>query len=228
MANHTPEASTTRTLYAELWGHPPYNAITLQVHREALGGALLYLAAAFDRSLTETSARAYLASLSQLTPEQAITAFSRAQDELRFFPVPSVLLELGSLAKKAKRNGIALLAFIFEAFRLHGCELKAIGAKVLKSTNDDGSFLPREKWEWNEVIPAPTFTPVVERALLTVGRGDRDAGIAMLSCHPGLPWNRQRGQEEAPSASFQQRDRAQIENEWCDAIDEAQATLGVK
>lgn len=37
--------------------------------------------------------------------------------------------------------------------------------------------------------PYPTFDERTEAAIVDFGDGDRIAGIALLSCHPSLPWS---------------------------------------
>jgi hypothetical protein len=61
---------------------------------------LTTLAQTFNQPLTDkAAAAAYVASLSPLTKEQLVQAFSRALDEAKLLPVPALLRDFASIGK---------------------------------------------------------------------------------------------------------------------------------
>jgi hypothetical protein len=67
--------------------------------------SLTTLAQRFNQPVTDKTATAYVASLSPLTKEQLIQAFSGALDEARFLPVPALLHDFALIGDHAPGPG---------------------------------------------------------------------------------------------------------------------------
>jgi hypothetical protein len=187
------ERKGTTRLFADLWKSQPTRAL-------AIPRSIQLLAEQFDRKLTDSLAIGIAASLEDLTQEEIIQAFSRAQDELRYFPVPAILREYSGrpvtgdpIAAEAREEFQRILV----AMRgKHGPKLRPILGRVLYGTADE----PRDA-EGERIIhpirepetPFP-FSRRLEAALVRLGWGDRSAGIAVIADHPSL--HRQGGNED--------------------------------
>jgi hypothetical protein len=88
------EAQTaTRKLFQGFW----LNKATPSTE---IGDSLIQLAESLNHKLSEKALAGYLASLSALTRDQIVLAFSRAPDEAKFFPVPTLLRDFASVAPR--------------------------------------------------------------------------------------------------------------------------------
>jgi hypothetical protein len=188
-------ASMTETekLYASFWvARQEAGRVYPATPQMAIADSLMQLAEGMPRVLTEATYKLYTAALSPLTPSEIIRAFSRATDELRFFPAPSILREFGGLAadgdpiaREAKTELLHLLTGMRGA---HGATLAPIPGKVLYGTEDD----PKDE-EGNRVVDAirgkSTEFPIARRtqeALVRLGWGDSTRGLAVIADHPAL------------------------------------------
>lgn len=180
-------------LYAQFWVANLGGSSVVPVTPEmAIGLSLRHLAETLDRKLTTAAIESYLAGLSGYKPAEIVLAFSRATEECRFFPPPSILREFSGrvvegdpIAREAKDELLALL----QAMRgPHGPMLKPIPGKVLYGTEAE----PRD--EQGRCAAAPiraesTPFPMRRRtqaALVRLGWGDGARGIAVVADHPGL------------------------------------------
>lgn len=196
MANATraAEAQTeTMRLYRSFWNKGRGGTMELQPSRkESIGLSMVHLAMALDKKMSRMLLEVYEVSLADLEPAEIIQAFSRAHDELKYFPPPATLREFSGravtgdpIAAEAKSQ----LLYVLEGMRgPHGPMLRDIPGKVLYGTEDD----PKDK-SGMRVVDAirAESTPFVlsrrlEAALVRIGWGDRSAGIAMIADHPAL------------------------------------------
>jgi hypothetical protein len=67
-------------------------------HQQSILLCLSLLAETMKHEITDKAGMGYIASLSPLTKEQIVQAFSRALDESKFFPVPALLRDFASVA----------------------------------------------------------------------------------------------------------------------------------
>lgn len=147
-----------------------------------LEDCLLLLAENLGQELTKGMLKGYVAVLDVLTPEQAITAFSKALESAKYFPRPSELLDFAGrpsahgdpLRETAKASLVVVLA----AMRLYGLELKPLGGGMI-DRNDSGELL--EFAIRAPLRPCPPFDPVTDATVRDMGLGDRAAGLAQLA-----------------------------------------------
>lgn len=180
------QTGTTR-LYASFWRSPASKA-------GAILNSIRQLAATFDKGVSEAQAKGIAASLEEMTREEIVLAFSRAQDECRFFPVPAILREFSGravtgdpIANEAKEG---LLTIINAMRGKHGPKLRDILGKLKYGTeeaprNAEGGMVPYCD------APREPATPFVmpgrvENALVRLGWGSREAGIAIIADHPAV------------------------------------------
>ena len=133
------ELKATQKLYGSFW-KVSTTATAAKNGKEAIALSLTNLAEALDRNMTPTLLTSYAASLEDLTQEEIIQAFSRAHDELRFFPAPAILREFSGrpvtgdpIAAEAREEFQRILV----AMRgKHGPKLRPILGRVLNGTAD--------------------------------------------------------------------------------------------
>jgi hypothetical protein len=161
----------------------------------------------------------YIATLSDLTGEECVRAFSRAATECRYFPSPAVLLELSGRPKAMPEPTEAMrkLMLIFTQMREYGPKLEPPQRKPIKQNDEHGIRLDRKDWVWSPEVLAPAFDDATEAAIRLVGFGERAAGLDALAGHPSLPWNRVSEALDASGASFRLRDAAKVEDRWAEA-----------
>jgi hypothetical protein len=197
------ELKGTRKLYESLWsgcvngmlGHPSAPAV-------ATVACLTQLATVFDRKLSPELLESYTASLETLSRPQIIQAFSRAQDECHFWPVPAKLLELsGQVAHgdpieyEANREMLALFA-----------QMREFGPRLsyrFKPGTPENMGPPPEE---ARIYPKRLST-LTEAALQNLGWGDRLRGLMILSDHPGMRY-------ESASSAFVTNGKAAAEYRW--------------
>jgi hypothetical protein len=193
------ELKATQKLYGSFW-KVSTTATAAKNGKEAIALSLTNLAEALDRNMTPTLLTSYAASLEDLTQEEIIQAFSRAHDELRFFPAPAILREFSGrpvtgdpIAAEAREEFQRILV----AMRgKHGPKLRPILGRVLYGTEDDPKNAEGERVALCDAPRAEsTVFPLsrrTEAALIRLGWGDRSAGIALIADHPSLhrqSWN---------------------------------------
>lgn len=201
----------TRKLYAE------HLADSNLSKPRAIGNCLLDLAEVFDRTLTAPMVKVYISALNHLTPYELIQAFTRATLELRFFPVPAVLLDLSGRPKPGgARRGLRELTIIFSYMRNgHGPTLAPILGPVLSTRGPNGEYLKPSEYPRGATIESPKFAPAIEDAIEDCGLGNRQAGLSFLASHPSLPWNL------SGESDWKRRDAEKIEERWCDAFEQS-------
>lgn len=191
-------------------------------HRQAIGLALLNLGDTLGRDLSKPGVvEAYTAALEDLTPERCIEVFSRALEQSRFFPSPAELRAFAGLAEAVDSDALKALSEVLAAMRLWGPELKPKPGAIKRDRDDDGLVLVVP--ERGDEVPAPVFPDRTMFAIVAMGMGSREAGLEALACHPALPWNSQRGQDEAATRAFRSKNAAEIEKRWCVAWAQAGA-----
>lgn len=186
------EPKGTRKLYAALWTVSGQPAGSPRARMSAIASSMDMLAQIHDRRITPDTAKGYAASLEEFTQEEIILAFSRAHDELRFFPVPAILREFSGrpvtgdpIAAEAKE---ALTGILGAMRGPHGPKLKDIPGPVLYGTEDDPKDSSGERTHApirGKGTPFP-LSRRTEATLVRLGWGDRTAGIALLADHPSL------------------------------------------
>ena len=94
MAHATTAATGTQTetqrLYDSLWTQ---NSSVSAQRTMAIAASLDLLAQLLERKINPDVAKGYKATLADLTRAEIVLAFSRAHDELKFFPAPATLRE---------------------------------------------------------------------------------------------------------------------------------------
>ena len=185
------EQSATQKCFSKYWqkldplGHPVDKIEGIVLSLEAM-------AECYDKTIPPQTARLYIAALEDCSKEQIILAFSRAIEECKFFPSPSILREFSGLAAfgnplttKARDQLICILTAMRGP---HGPELRDIPGRVLYGTEDD----PKDETGARTHAPIRAAgTPLLldsraEAALLRLGWGSREAGIAAIAQHPSL------------------------------------------
>jgi len=160
----------------------------------AIAASLDALAQIHDRKITPTMAEGYHASLADLTREELVLAFSRAQNELKFFPLPATLREYSGrpatgdpVAAEAKQE----LFRIVTAMRVpqpqgHGPKLRDILGRVLYGTEEKPLDEHGKPCGIPRRAPGPPFplSRRTEAALVRLGWGCRETGIALIAEHP--------------------------------------------
>lgn len=190
-----------------------------------LGRCVVALADMLGRETNPTMLQGYVAYLSRLTPQECVEAFTRAGEELRYFPPPAVLLDLaGRAPARYARPGMVELAAIIAHMRVNGAELRDKLGAVTATRGPEGQYIAPSDYPREPMTPAPAFDEVTEAAIRILGFGDRMAGLAVVADHPALPWNAV--EAEGKDASFRRRDAERLEERWCDAW--AQAKGGAR
>jgi hypothetical protein len=110
---------------------------------------------------------------------------------------------------------------ILDAMRIHGPQLKRKRGKLIREKDDEGRVLTIPEYEW---IEGPTFSPVVEAAILDLGYGVRGAGLDVISRHPALnpPPRNQDG--DGSEHSFRNKLAKDIDNQWLEAFRQARTS----
>lgn len=152
----------------------------------ALALSLGCLAEATGKVITATTLPVYAAVMADMSREQCILAFSRATDELRYWPSPAQLRELGGIAASGdpvEAAARAALDEVFAAMREFGPALNPKRGAVMRTTGDDGRMLiePERAQDRHAELAGP-----VVMALVRLGWGDQQKGLALLSDHPAL------------------------------------------
>lgn len=185
MANAEGRKAITQ-LYESFWkgSTPPAKAIAF---------SLELLSEGYQKVLTPMTYRLYTAVLVDLTPDEIVLAFSRAAQECQgWFPPPATLRAFSGqpmlgdpIATEAKS---ALMDLITGMRSAHGPKLEPLPGPVLYGTEDD----PKDADGVRTHAPIRgegTPFPIARRtaaALLRLGWGDRQAGIAVIADHPSL------------------------------------------
>jgi hypothetical protein len=209
-ALHEAQANQTATMwhFSGFWAKEPN-------HRKAIGMALANLANTLRHDLSKPGVmELYVATLSDLSPQECVLAFSRAAEQTeRWFPTPGQLRRYAGRCEAAEGPGQSeaevrareALGVVLNAMRLHGLELKAIPGKLLRDRDDEGHCI---KPEYGPETPAPEFGPQIERTLAALGYGSRKAGLVLLAGHPAVTVGLSDGPE------WGARVRTAIERQW--------------
>jgi hypothetical protein len=166
--------------------------------------SIQHLAEVLGKEITKNIVMGYHDTLLPLTQDEAILAFSRAQEECNFFPSPSTLRALSGravtgdpIAAEAKEG----LLDILDAMRgKHGPKLQPILGRFLFGTEDNpkdanGDRVPYCDAPRAESTPFP-LSRRLEATLVRLCWGDRVAGIAVIADHPSLRRKRQDDDEK--------------------------------
>jgi hypothetical protein len=194
--------------------------------RTATTESIRYLEEMFKNELTESVRFGYMAALAPLDDWQQITAFSRALEECRYFPSPSILREFSGravtgdpLAAEAKAE---LLKLIQGMRGPHGPMLKPIWGAVLYGSEDDPKDANGQRVPYCDAPRAEsTVFPIARRteaALVRLGWGDRSAGIALIADHPAVKRKQQDGDDQYRQNQLRAGD--EILNRFVDAYRE--------
>jgi hypothetical protein len=159
----------------------------------AIVNSLAMLANGYEKPLTVGTVKLYTAVLWDLDEQEIVRAFSRASEECKgFYPSPPTLREFSGrpvsgdpMAAEAKAELLKLLAGMRGP---HGLMLKPIPGRILYGTEDD----PKDaegKRTFAPIRGESTHFPIARRteaALVRLGWGNREAGIAVIADHPAL------------------------------------------
>ncbi len=118
----------------------------------------------------------------------------------------------------------AALKALIEAMRKHGPSLKPIIGRVVRDRDDDGRMLNVCDWVRAPTKPAPELDDVTEACLLSLGMGDRFAGLEVVARHPSLPWNLPDGKIDTNGGQqghIRQRLVRDLEAQWISTYREA-------
>lgn len=173
----------TRTLYESFW-QAKGSSVPMRIM--AISDSLTNLAEVHNRKTSSTLLSSYVASLEDLTPEDIILAFTRAQDEENYWPTPSRLRELCGrepAGDPLEREAIAAFNAVLSKMRGFGWELKPRLGRIIATSGPDGRLLA-------EPLRAPTEEPNLPlrsmQALALLGWGDWHKGVALLRDHPAV------------------------------------------
>jgi hypothetical protein len=186
MENDEARKATTK-LYGSFW----LGSVTAT---DAIANSLRMLSEGYEKAVIPATYRLYTAVLSGLDQVEIIRAFTRASEECRFWPSPATLREFSGrpvsgdpIAAEAKAELLKLL----EGMRgKHGPALKPILGKVLYGREDDPKDANGDRVaECDAPRAESTHFPIARRteaALVRLGWGDRQAGIAVVADHPAV------------------------------------------
>jgi hypothetical protein len=189
MAHAAQDGQTaTRKLFQGFW-------LNKATPSRAIGDSLIQLAETLNHKLSEKALAGYLAVLADLTPAEVVQAFSRAAEELKFFPAPALLRDFASVAPSGDpiaNEAREELFRIVAAMRVprdkggHGPKLQDIPGRVLYGTEEHPE---NEHGKPHHAPIRAAGTPFLlsrrtEAALVRLGWGDRTTGIALIAEHP--------------------------------------------
>jgi len=149
---------------------------------EAITQAVALLSLPYERPITEPAVFAlYQETLQDLTADQLVTAFTRAQmEESRFFPPPARLRQLAGCetpdqcSEREARDGLSWVMWRLRRFGIEGRSRKIVAtAGIIGAIGAIGSI---------EECP-PTPEPI-RKALENLGEGDVERGVRLLAMHP--------------------------------------------
>lgn len=218
----------TRQLYSRLFQQPdttgsvvaPPNAKT------AIAYAMLHLCEGYEKKLGVKTVELYQAALMDLTVPQLLQAFSRATEECKYWPSPATLRELAGVPAHGDPVAAEAKAELFRILTAmrgpHGLKLQPILGRILYGTEDDPKDADGVRCAYYVAPKAESTVFRLDRrpeaALVRLGWGSREAGIALIAEHPAL--NRQPDQGDEKYKTNQLRAADEILKRWTDAYRE--------
>lgn len=122
----------------------------------------------FDDFTRKLLVALWMETVMEIGPDKFDAAFRQVLKSSSFRPDISDIRKAAGINRgivdPVEQAALQSLRTIIEKFRIHERKLKC-------------------------VQPYPQFDERTEQALVDVGAGDRNAGIALLSTHPSLPWS---------------------------------------
>lgn len=162
----------------------------------------------------------WLETLAEIGAERFDAAFKQVLRSSSFRPDIAEIRKAAGINRgiedPTEKQALSELRMILCTMRLHGPELKPIVGRIVQDRDERGCILQVPVRAPN--VPAPQLEERTESAIVEVGMGSRGAGLEFLACHPALPWNSVKlQQEDAIQRAFKVKNAGEIEKRWVQA-----------